>query len=321
MRPLVSILIPAHNAEKYLAETLRSALDQTWTPKEIIVVDDGSRDGTLAIAKSFESAIVKVISQENKGQSSSENRAISESQGDLIEFLDSDDLMTPNKLAVQVHRLLVAGQDCIASCRWGRFRESPEAAWFVPQPFWQDMAPVDWLVACWERHSMMHGAAWLIPRPVIDRAGLWDPSLSLINDFDFFTRVLLKCRHVCFCPAPTTYYRSCLPASLSGLQSAAGFDSAIRSLEAGTSRLLDVENSPRTRRACVRQFQEFVYSTYPYCPELVRRAECKIAELGGGQFRPQGGPLFRLTSRFVGWRLARRLQRTAGRFPGLKVKA
>src|SRR4051794_28045763 len=230
MRPLVSILIPAYNVEEYIADTLRSALTQTWPRKEVIVVNDGSSDNTLEVARSFESAGVKVIDQENRGQSASENRAFAESQGDLLEYLDADDLLAPNKIEVQVRRLAGCGHDCVASGRWGRFRESPADAWFVPEPFWTDLAPVDWLVSAWGRHSMMHGAAWLIPRGLAERAGPWDETLSLINDFDFFPRVLLACRMVCFCPDAVTYYRSDLPTSLSGSKSWAAWDSAIRSL-------------------------------------------------------------------------------------------
>jgi glycosyltransferase involved in cell wall biosynthesis len=312
--PLVSILIPAYNAERYLEQTLRSALAQTWSRKEVIVVNDGSRDQTLAVARSFDSPLVKVIDQENRGQSASENRAFAESQGDLLEYLDADDLLAPDKIEVQVRRLADAGHDCVASGRWGRFHDDPAKARFVPEPFWTDMAPVDWLVSAWERHSMMHGAAWLIPRGIAERAGPWDETLSLINDFDFFPRVLLACRQVCFCPDAVTYYRSGLPTSLSGAKGHAAWTSAIRALEASTTRLLAVEDSPRTRRACIRQFQEFIYDAYPDCSDLCERAERRIVALGGPLFAPQGGPTFRLASRFVGWRTAKRLQRLVRRW-------
>ncbi|MCX5706401.1 MAG: glycosyltransferase family A protein [Candidatus Omnitrophica bacterium] len=68
--PLVSILIPAYDAEKWIAESIQSALIQTWPNKEIIIVDDGSRDRTLEVAKKFESSIVKIISQENRIEAS-----------------------------------------------------------------------------------------------------------------------------------------------------------------------------------------------------------------------------------------------------------
>jgi glycosyltransferase involved in cell wall biosynthesis len=314
MTPLVSVLIPAYNAERFLAETLRSVLSQTWPAKEIIVVDDGSKDGTLSVAKSFEAANVKVISQQNCGQSASENIAVQACSGDLLEFLDADDLLQPDKLEVQVRRLQQEGFDCVASGRWARFRDAPGDGRFVAEPFWTDMDPVDWLVSTWERHSMMHGAAWLIPRAIAEKAGPWDESLSLINDFDYFPRVLLACRRVLFCPEAVTWYRSGLETSLSGSKSRKAWDSAYRALHASTARLLQRENSTRTRRACVRQFQEFIYAAYPDVPDLIAGAETRIRELGGAMFAPQWGPKFNFVAGVVGWRLAKRMQRLHSRW-------
>src|SRR5579859_7571422 len=105
MPKLVSILIPAYNAAEYLGATLESALAQTWPSKEIIVVVDGSTDDTLAIAKSFASSQVKVFSQAQSGASAARNKAYRECQGELIQFLDADDLLEPNKIQTQVERL------------------------------------------------------------------------------------------------------------------------------------------------------------------------------------------------------------------------
>ena len=97
MYPLVSILIPAYNSEKWIKSTIQSALNQTYSNKEIIIVDDGSTDNTLNIAKQFESDILKVIFQKNQGASAARNKALSISQGDFIQWLDSEDLISNDK--------------------------------------------------------------------------------------------------------------------------------------------------------------------------------------------------------------------------------
>src|SRR5437868_14667996 len=102
MKPLVSILIPAYNAGPWIGDTIRSALDQTWPRKEIIVVDDGSGDQTLQVARQFASKNVSVVTQENQGASAARNRALSLSRGDYIQWLDADDLLSPNKIAKQM---------------------------------------------------------------------------------------------------------------------------------------------------------------------------------------------------------------------------
>ena len=85
MKPLVSILIPAYNSEEWIAESLHSAIGQTWERKEIIVVDDGSKDRTAEIARSFSAKNVKVVSTENQGLSAAVNNAYRICQGDYIQ--------------------------------------------------------------------------------------------------------------------------------------------------------------------------------------------------------------------------------------------
>ena len=105
MEPLVSILIPAYNSQRWIADTLNSALEQTWPKKEIIVVDDGSTDRTLHIAKQFASKNVQVVCQPNQGASVARNTAFSLCQGDYIQWLDADDLLDPHKVEKQLRML------------------------------------------------------------------------------------------------------------------------------------------------------------------------------------------------------------------------
>src|SRR5437588_1977285 len=99
MSDLVSILIPAYNAERWIRQSILSAINQTWDRKEIIVVDDGSTDLTLSVAKSLESKSVKVVTQINAGACKARNKALSLAQGDFIQWLDADDLLHPEKIA------------------------------------------------------------------------------------------------------------------------------------------------------------------------------------------------------------------------------
>src|SRR5215470_14296148 len=105
MKPLVSILIPAYNAEKSLPYTLESAVAQTWPRKEIIVVDDGSTDRTADVARGFASKGVKIVSTENQGLSAAVNNAYRLSQGDYIQELDADDILAPDKIEKQLGAL------------------------------------------------------------------------------------------------------------------------------------------------------------------------------------------------------------------------
>ncbi len=100
-RPLVSAIIPVYNGERYLRQAIDSVLSQTYAPTEIIVVDDGSTDGTQEVLKGF-AGNIRVFRQENKGPSAARNLGISKSSCEWIAFLDADDLWDPHKLEIQL---------------------------------------------------------------------------------------------------------------------------------------------------------------------------------------------------------------------------
>src|SRR5437867_8012813 len=100
-KPLVSVVIPVYNGEQYLADAIKSVLDQTYRDFEVIVVDDGSTDGSAAVVKRYGETI-RYIHQSNGGVCKSRNTGIAVAQGDYLAFLDQDDLWLPGKLAVQV---------------------------------------------------------------------------------------------------------------------------------------------------------------------------------------------------------------------------
>jgi glycosyltransferase involved in cell wall biosynthesis len=101
MEPLVSVIVPAYNCGRYLAEALTSALGQGYTNQEIIVVDDGSTDDTLDVARRF-GGRVRVVSQENRGPAAARNRGAREARGEFLAFLDGDDIWLPGKTCAQV---------------------------------------------------------------------------------------------------------------------------------------------------------------------------------------------------------------------------
>jgi glycosyltransferase involved in cell wall biosynthesis len=309
MPELVSIVIPCHNAAPWLAQTLESALGQTWKEKEVILVDDGSTDGSLAVAAGFEPRGVTVVSQANRGASAARNHGLRLARGSFIQYLDADDLLAPDKVALQMEMAGGCGPDRALCCTWSRFISTPSDADFSPQPLCRDAAPVDWVVSKLEGNAMMHPAAWLTPRPLSERAGPWNESLSLDDDGEYFTRIVLASHGVRFCPAAVSFYRSRLPGSLSRSNSDEAWGSALRSLELSSAMLRQVEDSPRVRSACATAFQQFIYSAYPQAAESRMRAARHVAELGGSSLMPPGGPRFRLASRMLGWRLATRLAR------------
>ncbi|MCC7137731.1 MAG: glycosyltransferase family 2 protein [Planctomycetes bacterium] len=132
-RPLVSVVLPVFDGERTLHDAVRSVLEQTWAPVELIVVDDGSRDGSLALARSFAGPAVRVIPSRNGGVGRARNIGIAAARGDLVAFLDHDDALTPRSLEVRVPALLEAPSRFVygALSWWG---PSPDGGETSPPP-------------------------------------------------------------------------------------------------------------------------------------------------------------------------------------------
>jgi glycosyltransferase involved in cell wall biosynthesis len=312
-QPLVSVLIPCYNAGRWIRETIESVLNQTWPNIEIIVVNDGSIDDSRQILEGYASSGVRVIDQPNRGQTAALNRCLSAARGDFIQYLDADDLLAPDKIELQIRRL-TDNPDSIAMAEWARFRENPASAKFEPDETWQDMSPVDWLVANWrDGGGMMYPAMWLLPRRLVDAIGPWKEELTLINDTDYFTRAVLAANKVLFCQSARTYYRSGIDGSLSGLKSRKGWESQFKVIGLCQGYLLAREDSERTRRACAMLWQRFAHASYPYTKDLANQAIERAHWLHHDELTPDGGKTFKFASRILGWKAARRLQKIAGR--------
>src|SRR5881628_1418121 len=189
MKPLVSILIPAFNAQEWIADTLKSAIGQTWERKEVIVVDDGSTDHTLAIERQFASERVSIVSQNNQGAAAARNRAFSVSQGDYIQWLDADDLLAPDKIARQMEAVdQCRSKRTLLSSAWGQFMYRPHKAKFEPTPLWCDLSPLEWLLRKMGQGVFMQTATWLVSRELTEGAGPWNTQLLGDDDGEYFCR-------------------------------------------------------------------------------------------------------------------------------------
>jgi glycosyltransferase involved in cell wall biosynthesis len=279
----VSILVPAYNAEEWIADTLESAIAQTWPNKEIIVVDDGSKDRTLAIAQRYASRGVTVVCQPNAGAAAARNKAFSVSHGDFIQWLDADDLLAPDKIAKQMdvaerHQ----SRRTLLSSAWGLFMYRPSRTEFVPTDLWADLSPVDWLLRKMDQNLHMQTATWLVSRELTEAAGPWDTRLLGDDDGEYFCRVLVQSDGIKFVPDAKVFYRMAGPSSLSYIgRSNKKIDAQLRSMRLHIAYLRSFEDSERVRAACVNYLQNWLGFFYPERPDVVAEAEQMARELGG----------------------------------------
>lgn len=309
MTPLVSILIPAYNAERWIAETLRAALSQTWPNKEIIVVDDGSTDRSLLIARRFESPRVKVVSQANQGASSARNAALALAQGDYIQWLDADDLLAATKITAQMEVAVCASKRTLLSSAWGAFMYRPAKARFSPTSLWDDLLPVEWCLRKMEQNLHMQPAAWLVSRELTEAAGPWDTRLSLDDDGEYFCRVVIASQGIRFVPRAKVFYRNAGFSRLSNIdRSNRKLESQFRSIWLQIDHVRSLEDSERLRAACRKYLQTWLFCFYGVREDLARELEKLAVALGGQLEVPQLRKKYRWIQRVAGRRVARRVQ-------------
>jgi glycosyltransferase involved in cell wall biosynthesis len=307
MKELVSIIISAYNAEKYLEDTLKSVLQQTWPNLEVIIVNDGSTDNTLEIAKSVSDTRFYIVSQENKGQDAALNNGYKHATGRYIKFMDSDDLLNPQMIELQM-KTLRGSTEQVAYGEWARFyNDKPELADFTPLDYWKDMQPLDFLTSRPEG-VMLQCGIMLLPRQLIEKAGLWDERLILFNDTEFFIRILLASKGIKFSPGAKLYYRSAISSSITAGRTRKFYESTYLATGLIAKHMLAFEDSPRVRLLISNTYRSQYYRMYPHFPDLLRAHEKQIALYGPGTLRPDGGKVFKMLKSLTGWKLAKRIQ-------------
>jgi glycosyltransferase involved in cell wall biosynthesis len=291
MKPLVSILISAYNAEEWISYTLQSAVAQTWQHKEIIVVDDGSTDGTAEVARRFTSRGVSVVSTKNGGLSAGQNCAYRHSQGDYIQFLDADDLLAPDKIERQLAALPPSDNNRILlSSPWAPFYYRTRHARFVRNSLWHDLTPVEWLLRKLGENIHMQNATWLVSRQLAEAAGPWDEDLQYDQDGEYFARVLLASERTRFVPETGIYYRVTGSGSVSYIgNSEKKKESLLRSMKLHIRYLRSLEDSERVRKACLTYLQTWYHNFYQGRPDLVGELQRMAGELNGQLEEPRLG--------------------------------
>jgi Glycosyltransferases involved in cell wall biogenesis len=313
MKALVSILIPAYNAEKWIADTIKSALGQTWSNKEIVIVDDGSRDQTLSVARQFASRRVCVVSQENQGASAARNKAISLCQGDYIQWLDADDLLAPDKISQQMRAAeQTQSKRTLFSSAWAYFMHRLSKARFVPTPLWHDLPPSEWLVRKMGQNLHMQTATWLVSRELLQSAGPWDVRLWKDNDGEYFCRVILASDGIRFVPEARTFYRRSTRNSVTNIgRSNRKLESQFLSMRLHVEYLLSLTDSESARAACLSYLQTRFIHFYPQRMDIVGELQALARGLGRKLEIPRLSWKYAWIQKTLGWKLAKETQLVA----------
>lgn len=277
-QPLVSIIIPNFNKEEFIDQTLESVFNQTYTNWECIVVDDHSTDGSWDILKRNESldSRFKVFQRPDdvlKGGNHCRNYGLSQSKGDFIQFLDSDDILDYNKIQNQVEQLLEEDTLVLSISNFSYFKNVPEEGanreinW---DPFPNEGVQV--LLKLWMDPFFIPPFSFFASRKLIDLAGPWDPKIIQNQDGEYFCRVLLASQKVVFCKEALGYYRIPGLSNVSRISSEKAFESVLDSYQSYETEILRKEDSELIRKALALNYSRLVYRSINSYSKVGKRA-------------------------------------------------
>lgn len=217
--PLVSVVIPAYNAERFVLGALRSVLAQNYASLEILLVDDGSRDGTVALVER-EAPEVRIIRQRNAGAAAARNTGLRAARGDLICLLDADDGWFPGKLAAQVEHLRQHPDVGLVFHDWLVWQPREDGDYAPPAlpatcPPGIDAACSGWIYSRLLLDCIVHTSTVMMRREVVAATGLFDTMLINGEDYNYWLRVA-RSYPIHKLVATYSYYRE-VPGSLTKL--------------------------------------------------------------------------------------------------------
>lgn len=281
---LVSVIIPAYNAEDYIIQCLESILKQTYTNLEIIVVNDGSTDATLEILKTIQDSRIVLISQENRGCSSAKNSGLKHASGSFIQYLDADDVLSPDKIEAQVQKIR-SSQNSIAVCRTIVFQNDIN----------QNLEEIDTDIINKEGSgltfllrlmggdgvpAMVQPNAYLLPKEIADKIGDWNVSISPSPDEDgeYFARALLAAENVYFTEGINYYRKLSDQKSLSQVHSYQRALNLLKTVELKFKHVFNVEKSKRTEKLFQLNISQVAYQYGNDYPQIIKASEHILLE-------------------------------------------
>jgi glycosyltransferase involved in cell wall biosynthesis len=319
MSPLVSILIPVYNAEKYIGEAIQSAVNQTWPEKEVIVVDDGSDDNSLTIAKQFAGQHIRVFSQKNKGPSAARNYALSQARGEYIQFLDADDLLSTNKIEDQINLLMNCPGNICMGPTIHFFNDDAIDKKNIDHDWMQEGSnnPVDFLIKLYggdvvgpKYGGMVAIHSWLCPKNVLDKAGLWNEELTVDDDGEYFCRVILASEGIKYAFNGISFYRKYKNGN--SMSSKTGYEankSMLKSAKLKTKHLLHQTANPLAKTALSRVLHANAINFYPQYKDMYKEALFLAKTLDSNlKVKPYNSGIKKVISLILGWKSVRYIQ-------------
>lgn len=309
MQSLVSICMPAYNSGQFIAQAIQSVIDQTHKNWELIVVNDGSTDNTQEIIARFEKdERIGSFVTTNGGAARARNIAYSYSKGNYIIFFDADDLLSPDFLKTQLTKVF-RNPKALVLADWGRFYNDKSTTPTVEPILFNEMTIDKWITTYWYNcNPMTNPGRALMSRSLIENAGTWNEKLSLNDDLEFFTRIMVHAEKVIFNHEAILSYRSGI-SGISSLKGKTAFESAFTAIELSVKMALaQCGDSEIIRQSCANIWQNFIYDAYPRHQDLIQKAEEHLSHLPAPSISFSCGGYTKFLVNLTGWKIAKKIK-------------
>lgn len=294
--PLVSVLMPCYNAQNYIGEALASVFGQTWPNVEVVIVDDGSTDNSINIARKIAGERCTLIEQPNRGAAHARNKALKHAAGSWCLFLDADDWLDPNFILDQLEAITVADADiCFGNSVlvWPHGRRVEKVS--MPADSSIDFALSGVLADGW---YPLHALLWRTS--FAHQIGGWDTSLRRNQDGEFIARALLQRPRITASAGSRAIYRQHSGTRISSRIDHLSVESNVRIIERLCLAITPVQDMPLARRSLSRQAFELASEAYHLgYRDLGFRAEA-IWQTLGPPYQRTGSLLHRIGTRLMG---------------------
>lgn len=304
MKDKVSIIIPLHNTEAYIQATLDSCIKQSYQNLEIIVVENGSTDKSYEKAIAVKDPRISVYAIGKASAAKARNYGLQKATGAYIQFLDADDLLSPNKIAAQLTALRQKTGNWVASCAWAKFENDIAEAQVKEQQVWREENPIDWCIKSWQGGGMMIPGCWLIPRSLIEIAGEWNEDLTLHDDGEFMCRVLVNATGQVFVNDALVYYRQSANSLSKQNKDYKAAQSALSVYQSYERTIFTKKDNQLIRFSLAHNYSNFIYEFYPNHKDLIQRAKEQLDGLGLKKLPLVGGENFKRLATIVGFKNA-----------------
>lgn len=302
--PLVSILIPLYNAEKYIEETITKTLNQTYSNIELIIVDDHSTDQSLSIAEKYACSNIHIYSNPKKGGNAARNYAFQMSKGEYVKFMDADDYCSDNMIQVQLDTILKEG-----TCNSIVF--SPVKMLY---PDGNILSPhreidnhiyqpgIELVLDIWRRKGWNCPHCHLMHRSLVEKSGGWDEKVIKNQDEEFFARLESLADKAIPVPQEYAVWRQ-TGSGVSAQISKAAAISVIQTIMTITELIYAYRKDDETKELCGLHFGYYIYEHYPQLTDYIYKIKRYLDKQETPLFFPQTKKM-RLLQSLFGWQLA-----------------